>query len=91
MYALDAATGSILWSYPAGSSVNAAPADRRTDRSTGAPGYSRAAEGSGNNKLYAFSIGGVVDTTAAGDDDRAQPELAERLERLVPKRGRTCR
>jgi polyvinyl alcohol dehydrogenase (cytochrome) len=61
-YALDAATGSILWAFPAGSSVNAAPAvvDGSVYWGTG---YARAAEGSGNNKLYAFSIGGVADAT----------------------------
>ena len=62
LYALDAATGSILWDFGVGSSVNAAPAvvDGSVYWGTG---YSRAAEGSGNNKLFAFSIGGVVDST----------------------------
>jgi polyvinyl alcohol dehydrogenase (cytochrome) len=62
LYALDAGAGSILWAFPVGSSVNAAPAvvDGSVYWGTG---YARAAEGSGNNKLYAFSIGGVVDTT----------------------------
>jgi hypothetical protein len=62
LYALDAATGSILWAFPVGSSVNAAPAvvDGSVYWGTG---YARAAEGSGNTKLYAFSIDGVVDTT----------------------------
>jgi polyvinyl alcohol dehydrogenase (cytochrome) len=63
MYALDAATGSILWQYSAGSSVNAAPAVVDGSVYWGS-GYSRAAEGSGNTKLFAFSIGGVSDTTA---------------------------
>jgi polyvinyl alcohol dehydrogenase (cytochrome) len=62
MYALDAATGRILWQYAAGSTVNAAPAVANGSVYWGS-GYSRAAEGSGNNKLYAFSIYGVVDTT----------------------------
>jgi hypothetical protein len=62
MYALDAATGTILWSFAAGSSVNAAPAVVNGSVYWGS-GYSRAAEGSGNTKLYAFSIGGVSDTT----------------------------
>ncbi len=58
MYALDAATGQILWSYNAGSSVNAAAAvvDGSVYWGTG---YSRSGvEGSGNTRLYAFSIGG---------------------------------
>jgi outer membrane protein assembly factor BamB len=63
MYALDAATGAILWQYAAGSSVNAGPAVVDGSVYWGS-GYSRAAEGSGNNKLYAFSINAVVDTIA---------------------------
>ena len=61
-YALDAASGQILWQYAAGSSVNAAPAIVDGSVYWGS-GYSRAAEGSGNNRLYAFSVGGVVDTS----------------------------
>jgi polyvinyl alcohol dehydrogenase (cytochrome) len=58
MYALDAATGQILWSYNAGSSVNAAPAVANGSVYWGT-GYSRSGvEGSGNTRLYAFSIGG---------------------------------
>jgi polyvinyl alcohol dehydrogenase (cytochrome) len=62
MYALDASNGNILWSYAAGSSVNAGPAivDGSVYWGTG---YSKSAEGSGNTKLYAFSIDGIVDTT----------------------------
>jgi polyvinyl alcohol dehydrogenase (cytochrome) len=63
MYALDAATGRILWQFAAGSTVNSAPAVANGSAYWGS-GYSRAAEGTGNNKLYAFSIFGVVDTTA---------------------------
>ena len=51
-------------------------------------GYSRSAEGSGNNKLYAFSIGGVVDTTAPGDDDRASAR-ARRTARTAGTRARS--
>jgi polyvinyl alcohol dehydrogenase (cytochrome) len=58
MYALDAATGKILWSYNAGSSVNAGPAVVNGSVYWGT-GYARsAAEGSANNKFYAFSIDG---------------------------------
>jgi polyvinyl alcohol dehydrogenase (cytochrome) len=63
MYALDATTGKILWQFAAGSTVNAAPAVVNGSVYWGS-GYSRSAEGTGNNKLYAFSIYGVVDTTA---------------------------
>jgi polyvinyl alcohol dehydrogenase (cytochrome) len=62
-YALDAASGQILWQHSAGSSVNAAPAVVNGSVYWGS-GYSRAAEGSGNTKLYAFSIGGRSDTAA---------------------------
>ena len=58
MFALDAETGKILWSYQAGSSVNAGPAVVHGSVYWGS-GYSRSGiEGSGNTKLYAFSIGG---------------------------------
>jgi polyvinyl alcohol dehydrogenase (cytochrome) len=55
-YALDAATGSILWSHTAGSSVNAAPAvvDGSVYWGTG---YARSGvEGTGNTRLYAFGL-----------------------------------
>ena len=56
MFALDAATGAILWQFGAGSSVNSGPAVVDGTVYWGS-GYSRAgAEGSGNNRLYAFSI-----------------------------------
>jgi polyvinyl alcohol dehydrogenase (cytochrome) len=62
MYALDAANGTILWSYSAGSSVNAGPAIADGSVYWGS-GYSRSAEGNGNTKLFAFSVNGTVDTT----------------------------
>ena len=62
MFALDAASGQILWQFPAASSVNAGPAIVDGTVYWGS-GYARAAEGSGNNKLFAFSIGGLVDTS----------------------------
>jgi polyvinyl alcohol dehydrogenase (cytochrome) len=57
MYALDAATGIILWRFAAGSSVNAGPAvvDGTVYRGSG---YNRLGLGNGNNKFYAFSLGG---------------------------------
>ena len=62
MYALDASDGNVLWSTSAGSSVNAGPAIVNGSVYWGS-GYSKSAEGSGNDKLFAFSIGGIVDTT----------------------------
>jgi polyvinyl alcohol dehydrogenase (cytochrome) len=57
MFALDAATGEILWQFGAGSSVNSGPAVVNGSVYWGS-GYSRAGvvEGSGNDRLYAFSI-----------------------------------
>jgi polyvinyl alcohol dehydrogenase (cytochrome) len=58
MFALDASTGTILWQFSAGSSVNAGPAVVDGTVYWGS-GYSRSGvEGSGNNRFYAFSIGG---------------------------------
>ncbi len=58
MFALDAATGAILWQYAAGSSVNSGPAVVDGTVYWGS-GYSRSGvEGSGNTKLFAFSLDG---------------------------------
>ena len=56
-YALDGATGQILWARPAGSSVNSGPAIVNRSVYWGS-GYSRPGpvEGSGNNKLFAFTL-----------------------------------
>jgi polyvinyl alcohol dehydrogenase (cytochrome) len=64
-YALDGATGQILWSAPAirpdgtNSSVNSGPAVVNGSAYWGT-GYARApgGEGNGNTRLYAFSIDG---------------------------------
>ncbi len=56
MFALDGKTGQILWSYVAGSSVVAAPAIVGNSLYWGS-GYSRlGALGTGNNKLFAFTL-----------------------------------
>ena len=58
MFALDAATGQMLWQFGAGSSVNAGPAvvDGTVYWGTG---YSRSGiEGSGNQLFFAFSLDG---------------------------------
>ena len=59
MFALDASTGNILWNYPAGSSVNAAPAIVNGTLYWGS-GYGRFGPslGTSNNQFYAFSING---------------------------------
>jgi polyvinyl alcohol dehydrogenase (cytochrome) len=57
MFALDAKTGQILWEFGAGSSVNAGPAIADGVVYWGA-GYARSGiEGSGNTRLFAFSVG----------------------------------
>jgi polyvinyl alcohol dehydrogenase (cytochrome) len=66
MFALDAQTGNVLWSFAAGSSVIAAPAIVGNSIYWGS-GYGRlgAAQGTPNNQLFAFSVdtGGSVDAT----------------------------
>jgi len=58
MFALDAATGAILWQFDALSSVNSGPAVVDGSVYWGS-GYVRSGvEGSGNHRLYAFSIDG---------------------------------
>jgi len=58
MFALDAATGAMLWQFGAGSSVNAGPAVVNGSVYWGS-GYSRSGvEGSGSKTFYAFSIDG---------------------------------
>jgi polyvinyl alcohol dehydrogenase (cytochrome) len=57
MYALDAATGQILWRFASGGSVNSGPAVVDGTVYWGS-GYGRLGLGSGNNKLYAFSLDG---------------------------------
>jgi polyvinyl alcohol dehydrogenase (cytochrome) len=55
MFALDASTGNILWSFASGSSVVAAPAIVGDSVYWGS-GYGRFGLGTPNNKLFAFSI-----------------------------------
>ena len=57
-FALDAATGRILWEWGAGASVNAGPAVVKGTVFWGS-GYTRSGvEGSGNDQFFAFSLGG---------------------------------
>jgi polyvinyl alcohol dehydrogenase (cytochrome) len=55
MFALSAASGEVLWSYIPGSSVASAPAVASYNSVYWGSGYSHAG-GTGNNKLFAFSI-----------------------------------
>ena len=58
MFALSAASGEVLWSFVAGSSVIAAPAIASDNSVYWGSGYSRLApsKNTSNNKLFAFSI-----------------------------------
>ncbi len=56
MFALDAATGEILWQFGAGASVNSGPAVADGSVYWGS-GYSRSGvEGSGSNQFFAFTV-----------------------------------
>ena len=55
MYAMDSATGKILWNYASGGSCNSAPAVAGGNVYWGS-GYSNFGGGTGNNKLFAFSV-----------------------------------
>ena len=60
MFALNAATGQILWSFAAGSSINSAPAivDGTLYWGTGYSHLGPALPFTGNDKFYAFSVNG---------------------------------
>lgn len=57
MYELDAATGHILWSFASGGSVNSGASVVDGVVYWGS-GYAHFGLGTGNNKLYAFSLNG---------------------------------
>ncbi len=60
MFALDASTGKILWSFAAGSSVNSGPAivDGTVYWGSGYAHLGLALPFTGNDKFYAFSVNG---------------------------------
>jgi polyvinyl alcohol dehydrogenase (cytochrome) len=58
MFALDAATGKVLWSFPSGGSVNAGAVVVNGTVYWGS-GYGRGGFVGGKNKFYAFSLGGT--------------------------------
>jgi polyvinyl alcohol dehydrogenase (cytochrome) len=85
MYALDSATGAILWSFGAGSSVNAAPAIVDGSVYWGS-GYSRSGvEGSGNTKLFGFTLAlPLLSQQIEGMnlDDQLTRDLTRRLDKI---------
>ncbi|HEY1464799.1 MAG TPA: PQQ-binding-like beta-propeller repeat protein [Terriglobales bacterium] len=58
MYALNSATGKILWSFASGGSVLDGPSIVNGVVYWGS-GYSKVANGSGNDKVYAFALSSV--------------------------------
>jgi polyvinyl alcohol dehydrogenase (cytochrome) len=68
MYALDAKTGQILWSFASGGSVLDAPSIVDGTLYWGS-GYQEIAPGIGNNKVYAFSLTEKQDRGGDPDDD----------------------
>ena len=85
MYALDSATGAILWSFGAGSSVNAAPAIVDGSVYWGS-GYSRSGvEGTGNTKLFGFTLAlPLLSQQIEGMnlDDQLTRDLTRRLDKI---------
>jgi polyvinyl alcohol dehydrogenase (cytochrome) len=68
LFALDAATGEILFRFASGGSANAAPAV--ADGVVYWPtGYRNNFLGSGNDKLYAFEVPGAAGEEDEGDDE----------------------
>jgi outer membrane protein assembly factor BamB len=68
MYALDATKGNILWNFASGGTVIDGPSIVDGTLYWGS-GY-RNIRGTGNNKVYAFSLGGEVDHGEhSGDND----------------------
>jgi FOG: WD40-like repeat len=71
MYALDAATGNILWSFESGGSVLDGPSIVNGTVYWGS-GYRKIAPGIGNNKVFAFSLGGAKDHDDDSNDQGEQ-------------------
>jgi polyvinyl alcohol dehydrogenase (cytochrome) len=69
MVALDAATGKLLWKFASGGSVVSGPSIVDGTLYWGS-GYSNIGIGTGNNKLYAFSIPDEQRKLGEGDSDR---------------------
>jgi polyvinyl alcohol dehydrogenase (cytochrome) len=74
MVALDAANGELLWKFPSGGSVVSGPSIVDGTIYWGS-GYRNLGVGTGNNKLYAFSIHG---NDHHGDDDHHDDDRGDR-------------
>ena len=60
MYAFNAATGAVLWSFASGGTVIDGPSIVGRDVYWGS-GYKKISPGTGNNKVYAFRVAGGED------------------------------
>ena len=69
MYALDAETGNILWSFESGGSVLDGPSIVNGTVYWGS-GYRKIPPGIGNNKVFAFSLAGSKDRGDDSDEDQ---------------------
>jgi polyvinyl alcohol dehydrogenase (cytochrome) len=69
MYALEAETGRIFWSFASGGSVLDAPSIVNGTVYWGS-GYRRIPPGIGNNKVFAFSLAGAKDRGDDSDDKK---------------------
>ena len=74
MYALDAATGQILWSYTAGSSVNAAPGRRRR---LGLLGHRLLALGRRRERQHTSSTPSASEATSGRNEPGTRAIIAE--------------
>ena len=73
MYALDASTGAILWSFASGGTVIDGPSIANGVIYWGS-GYDRFGLGKANNKVYAFAIAGSKEANKNSDDYDRAPE-----------------
>jgi polyvinyl alcohol dehydrogenase (cytochrome) len=76
MYALDATTGNILWNFASGGTVIDGPSIVDGTLYWGS-GY-REIQGTGNNKVYAFALGGEKDQGKHSDDQDQNSKQHER-------------
>lgn len=72
MYALDATTGNILWNFASGGTVLDGPSIVDSTLYWGS-GY-RNIQGTGNNKVYAFTLGGEKHGNEHGDGNSSNQE-----------------
>ena len=72
MYALDAATGNILWNFASGGTVIDGPSIVDGSLYWGS-GY-RNIQGTGNNKVFAFSLARDHGERSDDQDDHSQDE-----------------